>query len=69
MPSLLFDHFTSACLLSILSAQVKADKDNANLHRLRQASKGVTQATAAVVASTKSGKSQIEDKGELDPLN
>lgn len=44
--------------------QVKADKDNANLGRLKLASKGVTQATAGVVASTKSGKSQIEEKGE-----
>lgn len=44
--------------------QVKADKDSANLHRLQQASRGVTQATAAVVASTKSGKSQIEETGE-----
>lgn len=44
--------------------QVKADKDSLKLHRLKQASRGVTQATAAVVASTKSGKSQIEEKGE-----
>lgn len=46
-----------------LLIQVKADKDSANLHRLQQASRGVTQATAAVVASTKSGKSQIEETG------
>lgn len=43
---------------------MKADKDSANLRRLQQASRGVTQATAAVVASTKSGKSQIEETGE-----
>lgn len=48
----------------VVSLQVKADKDSANLHRLQQASRGVTQATAAVVASTKSGKSQIEETGE-----
>lgn len=47
-----------------LSLQVKADKDSGNLQRLQQASRGVTQATAAVVASTKSGKSQIEETGE-----
>lgn len=47
-----------------LAHQVKADKDNTNLQRLQQASRGVTQATAAVVASTKSGKSQIEETGE-----
>uniref|UniRef100_A0A8C1ABM1 Huntingtin interacting protein 1 n=1 Tax=Cyprinus carpio carpio TaxID=630221 RepID=A0A8C1ABM1_CYPCA len=45
---------------------VKADKDSPNLSRLRQASKGVTQATAGVVASTKSGKSQIEDTETMD---
>lgn len=44
--------------------KVKAHKDSPNLARLQQASKGVTQATAGVVASTKSGKSQIEETGE-----
>lgn len=44
--------------------QVKADKDSTNLCKLQQASRGVTQATAAVVASTKAGKSQVEEKGE-----
>lgn len=43
---------------------MKADKDSANLAKLQQASRGVNQATAGVVASTKSGKSQIEEKGE-----
>jgi len=47
-----------------LPLQVKADKDSGNLHRLQQASRGVAQATAGVVASTKSGKSQIEETGE-----
>ena len=42
---------------------MKADKDSTNLVRLQRASRGVTQATAGVVASTKSGKSQIEGKG------
>lgn len=55
--------------LIMLLLQVKADKDSTNLHRLQQASRGVTQATAAVVASTKSGKSQIEDRGERRSYN
>uniref|UniRef100_A0A3Q3W6E4 Huntingtin-interacting protein 1-related protein n=1 Tax=Mola mola TaxID=94237 RepID=A0A3Q3W6E4_MOLML len=50
----------------VAASKVKADKDSANLHRLRQASRGVTQATAAVVASTKSGKSQIEETETMD---
>lgn len=52
------------CLL-LFNMQVKADKDSANLQRLQQASRGVTQATAKLVASTKSGKSQIEETGEM----
>ncbi len=48
--------------------QVKADKDSSNLQRLQHASRGVTQATAAVVASTKSGKSQIEETGEWSSI-
>uniref|UniRef100_A0AAX7VW89 Huntingtin-interacting protein 1-related protein n=1 Tax=Astatotilapia calliptera TaxID=8154 RepID=A0AAX7VW89_ASTCA len=51
----------------VAASKVKADKDSTKLHRLQQASRGVTQATAAVVASTKSGKSQIEETG--DPVN
>ncbi|XP_021170405.2 huntingtin-interacting protein 1 isoform X2 [Fundulus heteroclitus] len=50
----------------VAASKVKADKDSSNLHRLQQASRGVTQATAAVVASTKSGKSQIEDTETMD---
>ncbi|XP_029923002.1 huntingtin-interacting protein 1 isoform X1 [Myripristis murdjan] len=50
----------------VAASKVKADKDSANLHRLQQASRGVTQATAAVVASTKSGKSQIEETDTMD---
>lgn len=49
---------------SSLSCQVKADKDSANLCKLQQASRGVNQATASVVASTKAGKSQVEEKGK-----
>ncbi|XP_029134693.1 huntingtin-interacting protein 1 isoform X2 [Labrus bergylta] len=50
----------------VAASKVKADKDSGNLQRLQQASRGVTQATAAVVASTKSGKSQIEEKDTMD---
>lgn len=50
----------------VAASKVKADKDSSNLSRLQQASKGVTQATAGVVASTKSGKSQIEDTETMD---
>lgn len=50
----------------VAASKVKADKDSLKLHRLKQASRGVTQATAAVVASTKSGKSQIEEKDTMD---
>ncbi|KAM9317679.1 huntingtin-interacting protein 1 [Pholidichthys leucotaenia] len=50
----------------VAASKVKADKDSANLRRLQQASRGVTQATAAVVASTKSGKSQIEETDTMD---
>ncbi|XP_051534940.1 huntingtin-interacting protein 1 isoform X2 [Myxocyprinus asiaticus] len=50
----------------VAASKVKADKGSTNLIRLQQASKGVTQATAGVVASTKSGKSQIEDTDTMD---
>ncbi|KAM9177209.1 huntingtin-interacting protein 1 isoform 4-T4 [Mergus octosetaceus] len=50
----------------VAASKVKADKDSANLAKLQQASRGVNQATAGVVASTKSGKSQIEEKDSMD---
>uniref|UniRef100_H2M7H7 Huntingtin-interacting protein 1-related protein n=1 Tax=Oryzias latipes TaxID=8090 RepID=H2M7H7_ORYLA len=50
----------------VAASKVKADKDSTNLQRLQRASRGVTQATAVVVASTKSGKSQIEDTETMD---
>ncbi|XP_062407754.1 huntingtin-interacting protein 1 isoform X1 [Sardina pilchardus] len=50
----------------VAASKVKADKGSANLARLQQASRGVTQATAGVVASTKSGKSQIEETETMD---
>ncbi|MBN3309030.1 HIP1 protein, partial [Amia calva] len=50
----------------VAASKVKADKDSGNLAKLQQASRGVTQATASLVASTKSGKSQIEEKDTMD---
>ncbi|XP_065747857.1 huntingtin-interacting protein 1 isoform X2 [Phocoena phocoena] len=50
----------------VAASKVKADKDSPNLAQLQQASRGVNQATAAVVASTISGKSQIEDTDSMD---
>uniref|UniRef100_A0A8D0G6D6 Huntingtin interacting protein 1 n=1 Tax=Sphenodon punctatus TaxID=8508 RepID=A0A8D0G6D6_SPHPU len=50
----------------VAASKVKADKDSANLTRLQAASRGVNQATAGVVASTKSGKSQIDEKDSMD---
>ncbi|XP_048374832.1 huntingtin-interacting protein 1 [Sphaerodactylus townsendi] len=48
----------------VAASKVKADKDSSNLSKLQVASRAVNQATAEVVASTKSGKSQIEEKAD-----
>uniref|UniRef100_A0A8D2JWK3 Huntingtin interacting protein 1 n=1 Tax=Theropithecus gelada TaxID=9565 RepID=A0A8D2JWK3_THEGE len=50
----------------VAASKVKADKDSPNLVQLQQASRGVNQATAGVVASTISGKSQIEETDNMD---
>ncbi|XP_017679518.1 PREDICTED: huntingtin-interacting protein 1 [Lepidothrix coronata] len=50
----------------VAASKVKADKDSANLCKLQQASRGVNQATAGVVASTKAGRSQVEEKDSMD---
>uniref|UniRef100_A0A8C3WWM6 Huntingtin-interacting protein 1 n=1 Tax=Catagonus wagneri TaxID=51154 RepID=A0A8C3WWM6_9CETA len=50
----------------VAASKVKADKDSPNLAKLQQGSRGVNQATAAVVASTISGKLQIEDTDNMD---
>ncbi|KAK2117307.1 histidine permease [Saguinus oedipus] len=50
----------------VAASKVKADKDSLNLAQLQQASRGVNQATANVVASTISGKSQIEETDNMD---
>ncbi|XP_076832542.1 huntingtin-interacting protein 1 [Brachyhypopomus gauderio] len=53
----------------VAASKVKADKGSMNLVRLQQASRAVTQATAGVVASTKTGKSQIEETDTMDFSN
>ncbi|XP_040828755.1 huntingtin-interacting protein 1 isoform X3 [Ochotona curzoniae] len=50
----------------VAASKVKADKDSPNLAKLQQASRGVNQATAGVVASTIAGKSQIEEIDSMD---
>uniref|UniRef100_F6V0I5 Huntingtin interacting protein 1 n=1 Tax=Ornithorhynchus anatinus TaxID=9258 RepID=F6V0I5_ORNAN len=50
----------------VAASKVKADKDSTNLAKLQQASRGVNQATASVVASTKAAKSQIEETDTMD---
>ncbi|XP_060238185.1 huntingtin-interacting protein 1 isoform X4 [Meriones unguiculatus] len=50
----------------VAGSKVKANKGSLNLTQLQQASRGVNQATAAVVASTISGKSQIEETDSMD---
>ncbi|KAL6056264.1 hypothetical protein STEG23_020633, partial [Scotinomys teguina] len=50
----------------VAASKVKANKGSLNLTQLQQASRGVNQATAAVVASTISGKSQIEETDNMD---
>ncbi|XP_040587158.1 huntingtin-interacting protein 1 isoform X4 [Mesocricetus auratus] len=50
----------------VAASKVKANKGSLNLTQLQQASRGVNQATAAVVASTTSGKSQIEETDSMD---
>lgn len=47
------------------SLQVKAEKSSRNLGRLQECSRNVNEMAANVVASTKSGQEQIEEKGEI----
>lgn len=48
----------------LCSLQVKAEKSSRNLLRLQECSRNVNEMAANVVASTKSGQEQIEEKGE-----
>ncbi|XP_043924850.1 huntingtin-interacting protein 1-related protein isoform X2 [Protopterus annectens] len=50
----------------VAASKVKADKNSNNLTRLQQASRHVNEMTANVVASTKSGQDQIEEKDTMD---
>ncbi|XP_039627888.1 huntingtin-interacting protein 1-related protein-like isoform X1 [Polypterus senegalus] len=50
----------------VAASKVKADKNSNNLSRLQQASRHVNEMAANVVASTKSGQEQIEDKDTMD---
>ncbi|NWX97140.1 HIP1R protein, partial [Nothoprocta ornata] len=47
-----------------LVAASKADKSSRNLGKLQECSRGVNEMAANVVASTRSGQEQIEEKGE-----
>lgn len=47
---------------------MKADKHSPNLSHLQECSRTVNEMAANVVASTKSGQEQIEDRGECWPL-
>ncbi len=48
----------------VVASKVKADRQSDNLKLLSEASKGVTQATAQVVASAKTGAQLIDDMGK-----
>ncbi|XP_062816535.1 huntingtin-interacting protein 1 isoform X2 [Anolis carolinensis] len=50
----------------VAASKVKADKESGNLRRLQTASRGVTQATAGVVASTKAAQSQAQETDSMD---
>ena len=48
----------------VVASKVKADRKSTNLQQLSEASKGVTEATANVVASAKSASQMIDDLGK-----
>ena len=50
----------------VVASKVKAPRDSKNLPPLSEASKKVAEATAGVVASTKSGAELIEDQDTMD---
>ena len=49
----------------VVASKVKAQRGSENLTQLAEASKGVTECTARVVASAKSGADAIEEIGKL----
>ncbi|XP_049625141.1 huntingtin-interacting protein 1-related protein [Suncus etruscus] len=50
----------------VAASKVKADKHSAHLGRLQECSRAVNERAAAVVASTKSGREQIEERDTMD---
>ncbi|XP_063820635.1 huntingtin-interacting protein 1-related protein isoform X2 [Pseudophryne corroboree] len=50
----------------VAASKVKADQNSKNLPKLQQCSRHVNEMAANVVASTKSGQEQIEDKDTMD---
>ncbi|KAG9487676.1 hypothetical protein GDO78_007466 [Eleutherodactylus coqui] len=50
----------------VAASKVKADKDSKNLGKLQQCSRHVNEMAANVVASTRSGQEQIEEKDTMD---
>ncbi|XP_074869100.1 huntingtin-interacting protein 1-related protein isoform X2 [Carettochelys insculpta] len=50
----------------VAASKVKADKNSRNLGKLQECSRNVNEMAANVVASTKSGQEQIEDKDTMD---
>nr|CAD7431900.1 unnamed protein product [Timema monikensis] len=48
----------------VVASRVKAERNSANLGALSRASKGVTQATGVVVATSKSCSEMVEESGE-----
>ncbi|XP_069880906.1 huntingtin-interacting protein 1-related protein isoform X1 [Dipodomys merriami] len=50
----------------VAASKVKADKHSAHLSRLQECSRTVNERAAGVVASTRSGQEQIEDRDTMD---
>ncbi|NXU48775.1 HIP1R protein, partial [Turnix velox] len=50
----------------VAASKVKAEKSSKNLSRLQECSRNVNEMAANVVASTKSGQEQIEEKDTMD---
>ena len=58
-------HEIAACTAQLtVASKVKASRDSTNLKGLKDASKGVSTATAGVVASAKAGAEMVEEGGK-----
>lgn len=53
----------------VVSSRVKAPRGSSNLNALGQASRNVTQATGAVVATVKDCSQRLEDSQDMDLSN